>query len=62
MAVSLRGLTSKISCRALPLKAVSASRTYFTYVNEPAQPIQGKEPKWVSAEEAFQDLQSGECF
>ncbi|KAF7271656.1 hypothetical protein GWI33_015505 [Rhynchophorus ferrugineus] len=59
MAVSLRSLTNKISSRALPLKAVSASRTYFTYVNEPAQPIKGKEPKWVSPEEAFQDLQSG---
>ncbi|XP_050310665.1 4-hydroxybutyrate coenzyme A transferase [Anthonomus grandis grandis] len=58
MSVSLRGL-SKLGGALSPLKMVSGSgRTYFTYVNEPAQVIKGKEPKWVSAEEAFQDLKS----
>ncbi|ENN70306.1 4-hydroxybutyrate coenzyme A transferase [Dendroctonus ponderosae] len=60
MAVSLRSLSSKLGGAFSPLKLVSTSRTYFTYVNEPAQPIQGKEPKWCTAEEAFQDLQSGQ--
>lgn len=41
------------------LKAVSSPRNYFTYTPEPAQPIKGKEPKWTTAEEAFQDLKSG---
>lgn len=57
MSVSLRSLSSKIGAFG-PLKIASASRTYFTYVNEPAQPIKGKEPKWVTPDEAFQDLQS----
>lgn len=61
MSVSLRSLSSKIGAFG-PLKIASASRTYFTYVNEPAQPIKGKEPKWVTPEEAFQDLQSSKCL
>lgn len=40
------------------LKTLSTPRSYFTYTKEPSQPIKGKEPKWVTAEEAFQDLQS----
>ncbi|CAG9760113.1 unnamed protein product [Ceutorhynchus assimilis] len=60
MAGSLRTFSSKFGAAYSPLKIVSSSRTYFTYVNEPAQPIKGKEPKWVSAEDAFQDLQSGQ--
>lgn len=58
--MALRNISNKFGGVYAPLKAVSASRTYFTYVNEPSQPIKGKEPKWVSAEEAFQDLQSGQ--
>nr|CAH7742657.1 unnamed protein product [Callosobruchus chinensis] len=59
MAASVRGVPSKLSNVFQSLKAVSASRSYFTYTPEPAQPIKGKEPKWVSsAEEAFQDLKS----
>ncbi|XP_017777428.1 PREDICTED: 4-hydroxybutyrate coenzyme A transferase [Nicrophorus vespilloides] len=34
-------------------------RTYYTYVNEPAQPIPGKEPKFVTPDQAFEKLQSG---
>ncbi|XP_066252958.1 4-hydroxybutyrate coenzyme A transferase [Euwallacea similis] len=60
MAVSLRGLSCKFGGIFSPLKIASTSRTYFTYVNEPAQPIKGKEPKWCTAEEAFQDLQSNQ--
>lgn len=58
MAASVRGASSKFSGVLSSLKTLSAPRNYFTYTNEPAQPIQGKEPKWVSAEEAFQDLNS----
>lgn len=40
----------------------TAPRTYYTYVNEPSQPIKGKQPKWVCAEEAFECLKSGNNF
>ncbi|XP_060528877.1 4-hydroxybutyrate coenzyme A transferase [Cylas formicarius] len=43
-----------------PPGSMSTSKNYFTYVNEPAQPIKGKEPKWVAPEEAFSELQSGQ--
>lgn len=59
MAVSVRNMSQKLGGVYTSLKTVSTSRNYFTYTNEPAQPIQGKSPKWVSAEEAFQDLKSG---
>ncbi|CAH2006403.1 unnamed protein product [Acanthoscelides obtectus] len=61
-AASVRGVPSKLGNVFQSLKAVSsAPRSYFTYTPEPAQPIKGKEPKWVaSAEEAFQDLKSGD--
>lgn len=36
-----------------------ASRNYYSYVNEPAQQIKDKEPKWVSAEEAVKIIKSG---
>nr|CAI5848938.1 unnamed protein product [Callosobruchus analis] len=61
MAASVRGVPSKLGNVFQSLKAVSANRNYFTYTPEPAQPIKDKEPKWVSsAEEAFQDLKSGD--
>lgn len=31
-------------------------RSYYTYSNEPAQPIKGKEPEWVTAKQAFEGL------
>ncbi|PSN40281.1 hypothetical protein C0J52_22100 [Blattella germanica] len=34
------------------------SRSYYTYSPEPAQPL-NKDPKWVSAKEAVQCIQSG---
>ena len=35
--------------------SVGTSKSYFTYVNEPAMPIPNKEPTWVkSAEEAVE--------
>lgn len=38
----------------------SGRRTFYTYSNEPTQPLKGKEPQWVTAEEAFQkSLKSG---
>lgn len=57
--MALRGIPNKFGGFYVPLKAILPSRTYFTYVNEPAQLVKGKEPKWVTAEEAFQDLKSG---
>lgn len=59
MAVSVKNVSRKFGGVYTSLKIVSSSRNYFTYTNEPAQPIQGKSPKWVSAEEAFQDMKSG---
>lgn len=59
MAVSVRNVTQKIGGVYTSLKSVSCSRNYFTYTNEPSQPIQGKSPKWVTPEEAFQDMKSG---
>lgn len=51
--------TTKIGSVISTLGKRSAPRNYYTYVNEPAQPLPNKNPKWVSAEEAFQDLKSG---
>lgn len=59
MAVSVRNVSQKFGNVYTSLKTVSSSRNYFTYTNEPSQPIEGKCPKWVSPEEAFQDLKSG---
>lgn len=59
MAISLRSISNKFLSVFIPRRIVSTLRTYFTYVNEPSQPIKGKEPKWVTAEEAFQDLKCG---
>ncbi|XP_028144064.1 4-hydroxybutyrate coenzyme A transferase [Diabrotica virgifera virgifera] len=61
MAVSVRGFSHRIGHLSSVLATVKSSpRTYFTYTNEPSQPIKGKEPKWCTPEEAFQDLQSGQ--
>lgn len=62
MAVSVRNVSQKFGSVYTSFKTVSSSRNYFTYTNEPAQPIQGKSPKWVTAEEAFQDMKSGNIF
>lgn len=62
MAVSVRNVTQKFGGVYTSLKSVSCSRNYFTYTNEPSQPIQGKSPKWVTPEEAFQDMKSGKYF
>ncbi|CAH1378955.1 hypothetical protein MTP99_002711 [Tenebrio molitor] len=58
MAAAVKSATSKFSILS-SLKRL-APRTYFTYVNEPAQPIPGKEPKWTSLENAFEILKSGQ--
>lgn len=34
-------------------------RTYYSYCNEPTHPIPGKQPKWMSAEEAVSVVKSG---
>lgn len=34
-------------------------RNYYTYTNEPAQPIKGKEPIWTTLDNAFDILKSG---
>ncbi|XP_056635348.1 4-hydroxybutyrate coenzyme A transferase [Diorhabda carinulata] len=61
MAVSVRGISHRLGHLSGVLSTVKIfPRTYFTYTNEPAQPIKGKEPKWTTAEDAFQDLKSGD--
>ncbi|CAH1171100.1 unnamed protein product [Phaedon cochleariae] len=60
MAASIRSVRKFGSVFSTLRVTSSASRTYFTYVNEPSQPIKGKEPKWTTAEDAFQDLKSGD--
>ncbi|XP_023011497.2 succinyl-CoA:acetate/propanoyl-CoA:succinate CoA transferase [Leptinotarsa decemlineata] len=62
MAASVRSVGHKIGNLGVlsSLRTISTPRNYFTYVNEPSQPIKGKEPKWTTAEEAFQDLKSGD--
>lgn len=42
------------------LKNVQGRPSYHTYSPEPALPIKGKEPKWTTAEEAFDILKSGD--
>ncbi|KAI1281891.1 4-hydroxybutyrate coenzyme A transferase [Halotydeus destructor] len=39
--------------------AASGTRTFYSYVNEPAHPIPGKKPKTMSAEEAMSVVKSG---
>lgn len=34
-------------------------RTYYSYCNEPTHPVPGKQPKWLSAEEAVSVVKSG---
>lgn len=58
MATAAKQMSTKFGGVLSSLKK-GTSRTYYTYVNEPAQPIKGKEPKWVSAENAFEALKSG---
>lgn len=62
MAASVRGVTTKFGGVFSPLKTAAAARNYFTYTNEPSQPIKGKEPKWTTSDEAFQDLKSGKQY
>lgn len=59
MAASVRSVSHKLSGALSSLKTLSTPRSYFTYTNEPAQPIKDKEPIWTTAEEAFRDLKSG---
>ncbi|CAH0555922.1 unnamed protein product [Brassicogethes aeneus] len=60
MAASVRGVTSKINGVFSSLKAISSPRNFYTYSNEPAQPIKGKDPKWVEAADAFACMKSGD--
>lgn len=59
MASVVKHATTKLGNAVNSLAKVSACRTYYTYVNEPAQPLKGKEPKWTTAENAFEQLKSG---
>lgn len=45
-----------------PIKTfLPRKRNYYTYVNEPAMPLKGKEPKWCNApEEVFEKLASNQ--
>lgn len=53
-------LRSITSLRQIPsLSNVLASRTYFTYNNEPTHPIPDRTPKWVSPAEAVSVVKSG---
>lgn len=59
--MSLSAMSQKGCRRILPtLLNRKPARNFFTYVNEPAQPLPGKEPKWVSADKAFECLKSGQ--
>lgn len=43
------------------VKQFLPKRSYYTYVNEPAMPIKGKEPKWCKKpEDVFEKLDSGQ--
>jgi len=61
MAAAATRVSSKVG-NILSVLKNTAPRSFYTYTNEPSQPIKGKEPKWVSegnAEQAFECLQSG---
>lgn len=34
----------------------SGRRTFYTYSNEPSQPLKGRAPEWVTAEQAFDKI------
>lgn len=43
------------------IRRLLAKRSYYTYVNEPAMPLKGKEPKWCDKpEDVFEKLDSGQ--
>ncbi|KAL3268699.1 hypothetical protein HHI36_007802 [Cryptolaemus montrouzieri] len=52
-----RGVAHKIG--VLSKLCRLSNRSYFTYVREPSHFIKGKEPKWVTADKAFEALESG---
>lgn len=52
-------VVSKLGNVVSTLSKATACRNYYTYTNEPSQPIKGKEPKWTTAENAFELLKSG---
>ncbi|XP_044271680.1 4-hydroxybutyrate coenzyme A transferase [Tribolium madens] len=58
MAATVKSVANRFSILS-NLKRLTP-RTYYTYTNEPAQPIKGKEPKWTSLENAFETLKSGD--
>lgn len=62
MASVAKHVTNKLGGVVTTLTKASASRNYYTYVNEPSQPLKGKEPKWTTPEDAFELLKSGEIF
>lgn len=59
MASVAKHVTNKLGGVVTTLSKASTSRNYYTYVNEPSQPLKGKEPKWTSPEDAFELLKSG---
>lgn len=54
-----KGVVAKLGNVVSTLSKAAACRSYYTYSNEPSQPIKGKEPKWTTAEDAFELLKSG---
>ena len=60
LAFGLRNL-SRCLTRA-PKIFKSPRRSFYLYSPEPFHPIQGKEPKWTTAEEAMEIVTSGKLF
>lgn len=54
----MASVTSRL-CSKPSLVNLLSKRSYFGYVNEPAHPVPGKKPKWVSAAEAVSVVKSG---
>lgn len=60
MACTAKHVVSKLGNAVVStLSKATACRNYYTYTNEPSQPIKDKEPKWTNAESAFELLKSG---
>lgn len=63
--INLSKMLKTMTTTSRPCCFQTSKKTYFTYVNEPAMPIFGKEPCWLkTADEAIEkaELDSGNYF
>lgn len=58
-AMQLFKCARQISTRCTAISTIGSRRSFYLYSPEPFHPIQGKEPKWTTAEEAVQIVTSG---